>query len=193
MLASFICARTRLSSCRLRLTSPKSFQTDSRLKRAVKMYRSLSALLVFQTVGLAYAVLHRPSRQTSPVENTPDGVNGWSPKPTQPPQIRGQGRYGAVHMNELFKRDSSSYAGATCGWISADASDALVCGSGYACAYLTATAPQYFACCPTTNGNINWSVCYYYSTCHDYNSQSAPTSYSGGEIVQSADPSDLWW
>ena len=156
------------------------------------MYRSLSTLLAFQAFNIAHAVLYQPSKQTSSVENTPDGINGWSPKPTQPPQMRGQARYGAVHMNELFKRQSS-FVAATCGWISSDANQPLVCNSGYACAYLTEPAPQYFACCPTTAGNINFSECYYYSTCHNYNSQSAPSSFSGGEIVQSADPSDLWW
>lgn len=159
------------------------------------MHRTLFYVLLLDALDTARAMIYHPTFQTSPAENLPDGINGWTPRPTTPPRIRGQARYEVESLHELFKR-SSSFVPATCGYINGDANAALTCGPGYACAYLTAPAPQYFGCCPTTDGGVNFSECYYYSTCHDYNSQSAgpaPASTSGGIVIPSSSPEEIYW
>lgn len=146
------------------------------------MSLSLLALLLFQAFNTAHGTVYRPSKQTSPAENTPNGADGWTPKPTQPPRFRGQPRYGAMSMHELFKR-SSDLAVATCGWYNGDADSPLTCdpssGTPYACAYVTSPSPQWWACCPTVSGEVDWSNCPYYSQCIPFDSYSAPNTWTG--------------
>ena len=159
----------------------------------VDMALPLLALLTFDAINHAHGHVYKPSKQTSAAENTPDGVNGWSPKPTHPPRFGGPARHGAMTLHALFKRSSAADI-ATCGWINRDGNDPLTCAPGYACAYYTSPAPQWFACCTVSNGEIDWDVCPYYSTCYPYDTLSAPNTWTGSvEYAPSGFNSILWY
>ena len=173
------------------------------------MALSLLGLLLLQACHTANAVVYKPSKQTSPAENTPNEVNGWTPKPTAAPifpPFRGQmgmiesNRFGAMqHPNDLRKRASSSTNSgsaflATCGWYNANGQDPLYCTTSQACAYLTTSKPQWFACCPTdSNGEVDWTNCPYYDTCYAFDSYSAPNTWTGSVAYAPSATSFFYW
>jgi hypothetical protein len=156
------------------------------------MALSLLALVFFDAVNGAHGYVYKPSKQTSPAENTPNGVNGWSPKPTAAPHLGGQARYGAMTLHELFKRSSQADL-ATCGWINRNANYPIVCSPGYSCAYITSPAPQWFNCCPVSNGAIASDSCPYYSTCYPYDGYSAPNSWTGSVEYAPSGIGKIFW
>lgn len=176
------------------------------LHRDGTMRSTFSVLLFLNAFHLAQSVVFPQSRPTSSAENTPDAVNGWTPKPTQAPMLRGKPGWvwgGMKRRDELFARDSSSTGGggsssgsgdlATCGWYDANVNYALTCDAGSACAYITYPSPQWWACCPTTQGEIDWPNCPYYSKCYQYDSYSAPNTWTGSYEYAPDGTTSFFW
>lgn len=157
---------------------------------------TLLAFLLFEAFETAQGLVSPHSKPTSPAENQPDGVNGWTPKTTQPPRLHGYGLYGAMATHELLKRgSSSSFTGVldTCGWYNANGDTPLTCDPNYACAYITKPSPKWFACCPTTSGSIDWTNCPYYSICYPFDSYSAPNTWTGSYEYAPDGTTSFFW
>ncbi len=98
-------------------------------------------MLRLLTLVCTFAVLAQTTKHPH-LEPTPrhfdngNLLNGWSPKPTQAPQMRE--RYGSLEMNDLFRRLSIE----TCGYTSGDQSQPFTCDGGQGCAYLLGASPQ---------------------------------------------------
>ncbi|KAK4172336.1 hypothetical protein QBC36DRAFT_247755 [Triangularia setosa] len=72
--------------------------------------------------------------------SSPDGVNGWSPKPTEVPFVDDGSEIELVELmrrSEYWlkaKRQTTSWLNAkTCGWFDSDASEPFVCGTSMTC------------------------------------------------------------
>lgn len=173
------------------------------------MSLTLLALLLFEALDTAHGWVYTQSVPTSPAQNRPDGIHGWTPKPTAPPRLRGQRNlFGADEMNKLFKRSgsgssnsgstpasgSASFDPQTCGWYNADSESPFTCDQGYACAYITSPTPRYWQCCPTDDdGEIEWSSCPYYDTCYPYDSFVAPNTWTGSYAYAPDLTSSFYW
>ena len=146
------------------------------------MLSTLSVLLYLNAFGLVQSLIAPHSKPTSPADNVPNAIQGWTPKPTKGPSLyaqRGKG-WGAVDKRELFGRTNDV---ATCGYYNEDESLVLTCDSGSACAFITSPSPQWFACCPTDkNGEVNWASCPYYNKCYPFDNYKYPNTWTGSYV-----------
>ncbi|KAK3113467.1 hypothetical protein LTR53_009211 [Teratosphaeriaceae sp. CCFEE 6253] len=127
-----------------------------------------SLLVLLLAAQTTRALIPSQPTQTPIAQGLPDGILGWSPKPTTAPHdsIRAK-RWGALPMNQLFARQDENQE--TCGYIDSDPNQPVTC-SGYpdsGCAYWESTSPgpPNFWCCAFSGGSPDFSQCNYVSSC----------------------------
>ena len=145
-------------------------------------------LLVLGITIAAEAVTFRPSSPTSAVDDLPDHINGWTPKPTKAARLRG---FGAESQAHLVARSQSLD---TCGFYSHDAENPFTCPAGQACGFFPSDyyPVPYFECCDAPGGQVNFSICSYYSTCLAYTQETGSISKPSGSVVAGVSGTILW-
>ena len=141
----------------------------------------------FDTARATKLLIH--PRETVRFDDRSDIDNGWTPKPTVPPQPPEFYPWlGAPAQRNLEVRKEVDVN--KCGWLSGDPNMPLECGKDV-CAYYNQYEPKGFVCCPTAaSGAKEAGYCPYRSTC--LHNRERGNSHFGVGTVESGGVLS-WW